>query len=229
MFGGEWLDKDNKPIFNSKAGVDALTWYCDLLQKYAPRAATNWNWPEIADAFAAGTVVQYMDGIGGVAVFGDPKKSKVVGNVGFRRMPKGPTGKRVSTIWTWSFPINASISDRAKKATWLWAQWMSSKAFQARVSYEYTGDKGRRSADAVRLSIWKDERYRKMLAFGKDFEKSMIDTLANDLDPEWRPLVPQWPDMGNILATAVQKALVKQATPKEALDEAASLVAQIMK
>jgi ABC-type glycerol-3-phosphate transport system substrate-binding protein len=229
MFGGEWFDKDDKPIFNSKAGVDALAWYCELNQKYAPSAATNWNWPEIADAFAAGTIVQYMDGIGGVGVFGDPKKSKVVGKVGFRGMPKGPAGKRVSTIWTWSFPINASISDRAKRATWLWAQWMSSKAFQARSTYEYGGDKGRRSADAVRLSIWQDERYRKTLQFGKDFEKSMIDTLASDLDPGWRPLVPQWPEMGNILATAVQKALVKQATPKAALDEAAAQVAEIMK
>jgi ABC-type glycerol-3-phosphate transport system substrate-binding protein len=107
---------------------------------------------------------------------------------------------------------------------------MSSKPFQARVTYAYTGDKGRRAADVVRLSIWRDERYRNtLLQFGKDFEKTVFDTLANDLDPGWRPLVPQWPEMGNILATAVQKALVKQATPKEALDEAAGQVAETMK
>ncbi|MDA8218845.1 MAG: extracellular solute-binding protein, partial [Dehalococcoidales bacterium] len=229
MFGGEWFDKDMNPTFNSKEGLTALEYYVKIMKDLSPSAAINWNWPEIGDAFAAGTIAQYMDGVAFAGMFGIPEKSKVVGKVGFHRMPKGPTGKRVSTIWTWSFPINAAVSEKRKKATWLWAQWMSSKEFQAQTSYEYKGSQGQRSADIIRQSIWKNDAYMKMLQFGKDFEQVTLDTLLNDLDPEWRPLVPQWPEIGNVLANTLQQAAAGQVQPKAGLDEAASLVTDIMK
>lgn len=32
--GGEWVDESNKPSFNAAPGVEALTFYRDLIQKY---------------------------------------------------------------------------------------------------------------------------------------------------------------------------------------------------
>ena len=57
----------------------------------------------------------------------------------------------------------------------------------------------------------------------------VLTSLREDTDPEWRPRVPQWPEIGNIMATAIQKALVKQATPKEALDEANAQIQDLLK
>jgi ABC-type glycerol-3-phosphate transport system substrate-binding protein len=50
-FGGEWI-KSGKVVGNSAEAVAALDWYVDALSKYAPPAVRNWNWPDIADAFA---------------------------------------------------------------------------------------------------------------------------------------------------------------------------------
>jgi maltose-binding protein MalE len=53
--------------------------------------------------------------------------------------------------------------------------------------------------------------------------------MREDLDVEWRPKMPQWPAVGETMATAIQAALVGQQKPKEALDEAQARIAQILK
>ena len=47
--------------------------------------------------------------------------------------------------------------------------------------------------------------------------------------PPWRPRVPQWPAIGETMATAIQSALVGQKKPKEALDEAQARITTILK
>jgi len=44
-------------------------------------------------------------------VINNPEKSKVVGKIAYARWPKGPNGKRVTSIWNWGFPINAALSE----------------------------------------------------------------------------------------------------------------------
>jgi ABC-type glycerol-3-phosphate transport system substrate-binding protein len=53
--------------------------------------------------------------------------------------------------------------------------------------------------------------------------------MKEDTDPDWRPRVPQWPKIGETMAVAIQSALVKQTTPKEALDEANKKIAKVMR
>ena len=54
------------------------------------------------------------------------QRDKVIGKVAYARWPKGPSGKRTTSIWNWGFPINAAQSDKKKKATWLFIQWAAS-------------------------------------------------------------------------------------------------------
>ena len=53
----------------------------------------------------------------------NPERSKVVGKIGFARWPKGPSGRRVTSIWNWAMPINSALPERARQATWLLIQW----------------------------------------------------------------------------------------------------------
>jgi ABC-type glycerol-3-phosphate transport system substrate-binding protein len=132
-FGGEWFGGGAFRA-NSKEGVAALEWYVDLLTKYAPPAVRNWNWPDLADAFSQSTLGLYIDANTSASVLNNPERSKVLGKIGYARWPRGPAGKRVSSIWNWGFPINAAQSDRAKVATWLFIQSRRSRAASARTS-----------------------------------------------------------------------------------------------
>ena len=226
-YGGEWFDGDRVTVDTPEA-LAALEYYVNLLNTYAPAGVENWNWPDIADAFGQGTVGSYIDGHGTAAVIANPEKSKVVGKVGFARWPKGPSGKRVTSIWNWSFPINGALSEKQKQATWLFNQWAGSREVQIATSYAFPGVYKRTGPN--RASMWQDAQFIEMMAgFGHNFTQAAMESFANDTDPDWRPRLPQWPAVGDTMATAIQSALVGQATPKEALGEAQQKIDKIVK
>ena len=225
--GGSW-GSGNAIVVNSPEAVRALTWYVETLTAYAPPAVRNWNWPDIADAFSQGTVATYIDAHSSAAVITNPEKSKVVGKIAYARWPKGPNGKRVTSIWNWGFPINAALSDRAKKATWLFIEWAASPETQARTSWKFAGP-GKRSG-VNRLSLWRSPEFAAaMKDAGDNFIPAALESLEQDTDVDWRPRVPQWPAIGETMGTAIQSALVGQKQPKEALDEAQARIQQILK
>jgi multiple sugar transport system substrate-binding protein len=228
-WGGEWFDSDGKPQVNSDAGVESLQFYCDILQNYGPAGVENWNWPEIMEAFAGGNVAQFIDSNSTASVIENPKKSTMAGKTGYQRWPKGPTGKRVTSIWNWVMPINAALPRKKKIATWLYIQWLGSRPTQ------FSSAIYKESPDAVvrtgvnRISIWNDPQYRKVIDFTPDYADVVLTSMKQDTDPDWRPRVPQWPKIGEIMAVAIQAALVKQQQPKEALDDANRQIAKAMR
>ena len=227
-FGGSWFAEDGSPTVNSEEGIAALQWYVDLLQNYAPAGVENWNWPEIMEAFASGGVAQFIDANSTASVIENPAKSSVAGSVGYKRWPQGPSGRRVSSIWNWAMPINASLDENAKKATWLYLQWLASRPTQLlSASYKETEDADVRTG-VNRVSIWDDAKYQELVGFTEDYVDVVLTSLEEDTDPDWRPRVPQWPDIGQTMAIAVQSALTNQQTPQEALDEANDDIAEMM-
>ena len=68
-----------------------------------------------------------------------------------------------------------------------------------------------------------------MRGFGDNFVEATLASLQEDTDVDWRPRVPQWPAIGDTLATAIQSALAGQATAKAALDEAQRRVEPMMR
>ena len=226
-FGGNWFS-GRKVVVNSPEAVRALDWYVDAEAKYAPPAVRNWNWPDIADAFSQGTLGCYIDAHSSAAVLMNPEKSKVIGKVAFARWPKGPTGKRVTSIWNWGLPINAALSDKQKRATWLFITWASCAETQARTSWKFAGAAKRSGLN--RTSLWKAPEFLAMTKdIGPNFVEAALASLEQDTDVDWRPRVPQWPAIGETMGTAVQAALVGQKKSKEALDEAQARIDQIVK
>jgi multiple sugar transport system substrate-binding protein len=225
--GGNWMS-GNTIVVNSPEAVKALTWYVETLTAYAPPAVRNWNWPDIADAFSQGMIGTYIDAHSSAAVINNPEKSKVIGKIAYARWPKGPNGKRVTSIWNWGFPVNAAQSERAKKATWLFIAWATSAETQARTSWKFAGPAKRSGVN--RLSLWRSPEFAAaMKDVGDNFIPAAIESLEQDTDVDWRPRVPQWPAIGETMATAIQSALVGQKPPKEALDEAQARIQQILK
>ena len=226
-FGGNWF-AGNKVVVNTPEAVRALDWYVDAESKYAPPAVRNWNWPDIADAFSQGTVACYIDAHSSAAVLNNPEKSKVIGKVGFARWPRGPSGKRVTSIWDWGFPVNAALPEKQKKATWLFITWAAASETQARTSWKFNGPAKRSGIN--RTSLWRSAEFTNaMKDAGANFVEAALTSLEQDTDVDWRPRVPQWPAIGETMATEIQAALVGQKKAKDALDDAQARIEQIQK
>ena len=228
-WGGKWFDANGKPLVNSEPGVKSLEYYCELLQNYGPAGVENWNWPEIMEAFAGRNVAQFIDSNSTASIIENPKKSKMAGKTGYQRWPKGPSGRRVSSIWNWTMPVNAMLPEKKKIATWLYIQWLASRPTQfSSAVYKETPDAVVRTG-VNRVSIWNDPEYRKVIDFTPDYADVVLTAMKEDTDSDWRPRVPQWPKIGEAMAVAIQAALVKQKTPKQALDDANAVIAKVMK
>jgi multiple sugar transport system substrate-binding protein len=226
-FGGDWF-KNGKLTVNGPEAEAAVGWYVDLMRKYAPAAAQNWNWPDIADAFSQGTLASYIDAHSSASVINNPQKSTVIGKIAYARWPKGPSGKRVTSLWNWGLPINAALPAKRKKATWLFIQWAASAETQARTSYAFTGPAKRSGVN--RLSLWTNPAYVDVVkGFGENFVEATLESLKDDTDVDWRPRVPQWPAIGDTMATAIQSVLSGQSTAKAALDAAQSRIEPMMR
>ena len=228
-WGGQWFGASGQPAVNSEAGVKSLEWYVEMNRTFAPPGVENWNWPELMEAMAQGTLAQYIDGNPAASILETPARSKVAGKMGYGRWPKGPTGKRVTSIWNWAYPINAALSDRKRKATWLYLEWLASKETQLRTATFRENPQAVIRSGVNRLSIWNDPSYRKLVSFTPAYPDVVLTSMKEDTDADWRPRVPQWPEIGEIISVAIQAALVKQKSPKEALDEANREIAKVMK
>ncbi len=207
-FGGEWFDDAGELAVDSPEGFAALEYYVDVLTSFAPEGVVNWNWPEIMEAFAGGTVAQFIDANSTASTIENPAMSEVAGKVGYARWPEGPGGRRVTSIWNWAMPINAALSESEKHATWLYLQWVASRETQMR-SATYLEDEGDIYRTGVnRLSIWEDPEYQDALGFPDEYFDVVLGSIREDTDADWRPRIPEWPDLGEELAIAVQNALV---------------------
>ncbi|MCL4763211.1 MAG: hypothetical protein KJ018_15810, partial [Burkholderiales bacterium] len=81
-----------------------------------------------------------------------------------------------------------------------------------------------------RVSLWRSQEFASaMKGAGDNFIPAALESLEQDTDVDWRPRVPQWPAIGETMATAIQAALVGQKPPKEALDEAQARIQQALK
>ena len=228
-FGGNWIDQNGKITVNGPAAEAAVDWYISLDRKYAPAGVQNWNWPEIADGFSQGVLASYIDGSSSAPVVVDPSRSHVIGKAGFARWPKGPSGRRVASIWNWGFPINKALSKRAKAATWLFMVWSSCRATQARTAFNPPEGTVFR-VGVNRMTLLQSPEFAKLAdRIGTGFREAVTDSILHDTDPDWRPRVPQWPAVGEIMSVALQQALVGQLTPKQALDGAQKRIDQVMR
>ena len=119
--GGEYLDKDGKPAFNSEAGVRALDWFVNLYKaKAVPAGTTNYLWDDLGQGFASGTIAINLDWPGWAGFFNDPKSSKVAGNVGVKVQPKGSSGKRTGWSGHHGFSVTESCANKEAAASLVW-------------------------------------------------------------------------------------------------------------
>ena len=134
----------------------------------------------------------------------------------------------MTSIWNWGFPINAALTEKQKRATWLFIMWATSAETQARTSWKFAGPAKRSGLN--RTSLWKSPEFLAMTKdIGPNFVEAALASLEQDTDVDWRPRVPQWPAIGDTMATAIQAALSGQATVKAALDDAQKRIEPMMR
>ncbi len=216
--GGKYLDDKFMAAFNSEAGVRALQWFVDLYQaKAVPAGTTSYVWDDLGQGFASGTVALNLDWPGWAGFFNDPKNSKAAGNVGVAVQPKGSVTR---TGWAGMHGFSVTNDCANKDAAASLVRYLTSEDSQLSES----------SAGSLptRTAVW--EANLKAADSGDDaFRAEALKAFAEGAKFAFAvPPIPEWVESTNIVFPELQAAIVGDKTAKQALDDAAEAVNEMM-
>ncbi len=218
--GGQLFSGDWEPMFNSEEGVRALSFFVDLYEADAvPVGVPNYLWDDTGLGFASGTVAMNLDWGGWSAFFNDPENSKVAGDVGLIRAPKGSSGKR--TGWSGSHTFSVTETCDNKEAAVSFVTFLT--------DYDRQMIEARKGLLPTRTQVWDDAKA-EFAANGDDFLVTVFETYQASMaeDAFTPPLIPEWIEVSNVLWPKLQAAMVGDMTPADALNEAAEEALIIM-
>lgn len=218
--GGQLFDASWNPTFNSPEGARALQWFVDLYAaKAVPAGTVNYLWDDLGQGFASGSIAMDLDWSGWSAFFNDPKTSKIAGDVGIARAPKGPSGKRSGWSGSHSFSVTKDCDNKEAALSFVgFITDHDSQMLEARRGLLPTNTQA--FADAIAEFQAKDDAY--MVSIFETFRASMSE------DAFTPPLIKPWIEASNALWPELQAAIVGQKEPQAALDDAAEKVTEVM-
>jgi multiple sugar transport system substrate-binding protein len=218
--GGAMFDENWVPTFNSAAGVESLQFFVDLYAaKAVPAGVPNYTWDDTGLGFGSGSIAMNLDWGGWSSYFNDPANSKVAGNVGLIRAPKGSGGKRTGWSGSHSFSITEGCDNKEAAASFL----------TFLTSYDNQMVEARKGLLPTRTKVWTDA-IAEFEAAGNTFSAEVMKTFQQSMaeDAFTPPLIPEWIEVSNVLWPKLQAAIVGDMTAADALNAAQAEAAQIM-
>lgn len=124
QFGGRLVDQRTWTVTTDKPEtIRSLAYLVDLL-KAGPTGIENYTWEEATSAFMAGRAAMWFEATALQPWLEDPKRSAIVGKVGYAPPPRGPHGRFGAIAgWAMGMPVHSSKKD----AAWAFIAYMTSK------------------------------------------------------------------------------------------------------
>jgi multiple sugar transport system substrate-binding protein len=207
QFGGSILDKNGKPALNSPANVASVAAYRKLFDQAAPPGAADYDWGGREESFRQGLVANMQTWSIGAADYDNPKVSKIAGKAGIMLTPSAKGLPQEYGIGGWALGINADVDAKKKDAAWAFIKWVTSPAVHKELNMRGAGSYLRKSemTDPDLLA-----KYPFLPVIAASFEHG---------DGDFRPRIPQYPELQDLIGGAINGVLVGQSDPKAAMDE----------
>lgn len=213
--GGEWVDERNMPAFNSAEGIQALTFYRDLIQKYkvVPPDTVSYQWVENSSEFSSGAVYDTFDWPAAYSTLSNPSVSNVVGKWATAPYVRNKT----ATSCAIAHAMALNSMSRKKDAAIEFIKYSVSPEAQIFNFAQFTNFPSRQSIA------------RKVVASAQGPQAIWLDQLRTTIanGKEW-PKLPGFSKVCTLMYLAIEKALSDQASPEDALNQAAKEALQAM-
>ncbi len=209
---------DMHPTINTPEFIRGVQVFGDLCSNYGFPGIASANWNEVVIAMQQGRAAMAIEGAPLAGQILDPKRSKVVGKLGFATVPKGPAGR---------FPSHTAhgmlIPKAAKnqKAAWLFIQWATSTEIQKKVALSS------RHLAVTRNSVWTDPEFISKWDLGGGFLE-VFQKHLNSNTP-FHPYSKVYPQVRERVGQAVNEVIVRAKTAEKACMEAQKDVDNLMK
>jgi multiple sugar transport system substrate-binding protein len=210
-YGGEVFDDNWEPVFQKGGSINAIKAMIEIV-KTGPPGIPTFAYGSMTDAFLLGNAAMYLDNTALPGQVRDPNKSKVMGKVGYALHPKAV--KHSTEVG--GFGIAIPANSQKKEAAFLLLQWLTSKSTDRKIT--------KFGAMPNRLSTLKDP------ALQKEYPEftAILENLKY-ANPDWRPLIPEWPELSmQYIGIALHEAITGKKTPEKAMQDVVEPVKKIM-
>jgi multiple sugar transport system substrate-binding protein len=218
--GGDLVDAQGNPVFNSPQGVAATQAYLDVMlrHKVAPAASASFNETDAVNSVAQGKSAMVPVWWWRYAGLTDPKTSTLKPEqVGFVPLPSMPGKDNTTYTNTWFYGINRN--SKRKDAAMEFLTWVT----QPSVERDLLLDKTKNEVVAVQNANLVDA------AVNQRFE-GMHRAAAQSLKgARGVPLFAQWPQFSDLLEATINELASGQGDVKTALDTAAQRARRVMR
>ncbi|WP_223423132.1 ABC transporter substrate-binding protein [Tateyamaria pelophila] len=210
-FFADYEGGDLTPAINSPENLEALNVYVKLINDYGPAGAGNFNFAEVKAAAENGQVAFTVEGTGIISQLVDPAKSQFADVTGIALPPGGPAG-RSPAIGVHGMGIPASAPNPEASARFI--EWAVSSETVAKIAMSES------FPDFTTASVAQNpEVIAKYAAIHPDFLTMRVAALDLAIG-HYRPLIPEWPALGQAIGESVNAAINGLMTPEEALEQA---------
>ena len=209
QFGGSIMGADGTVALNSPENVNSLAVYKELFLESAPPGAIDYDWGARGESFRQGITAMLETWSVGIPQILDPAQSTVADKVGIILAPVAEGLPADYGVGGWAMASNADVAPEKQEAAWTFIKWLTSKPIHKEFNLEGAGSFMRKSqmTDPDLLAAFPD-----LLP--------LIATTYENGNGEFRPRIPQYPEIQDYLGTAVNTVLAGGLEPQEALDEA---------
>ncbi|PZQ96123.1 MAG: hypothetical protein DI533_16920 [Cereibacter sphaeroides] len=204
---------DLTPTMNDKASVDLVQFFRDMT-KFGPPGVESYAWDERATGFANGSLAMINDWSVRAQIANDPATSKIAGRFAAALMPSNEGGKTVSPVGGWVMCMNANSTQ--KDAAWDFIKWFSSPS----VHEQYVLEGGPPS----RVSSLESEAVRAKFPWTVQLTEAAADAWA-----EGRPRHSLTFQLIDTVGVEVNKAIIGEKTPQQAMDDANAAVTEMLR
>ena len=218
--GGDLLDAEGQPAFNSPAGVAATQAYIDVMLKHkaAPAASASFNETDAVNSVAQGKSAMVPVWWWRYASLVDPKVSTLKPEqVAFAPLPSMPGKPNTTYTNTWFYGINRNSKKKAAAMEFL--TWLSQPEIERGVLLDKSMNEVVAMQTKNLLDVDVNARFNGMHAFGAQALKGAKGT----------PLFPQWPQVSDVLEASISELASGKGQVKPALDDAAARVRRAMR
>lgn len=221
-YGGTFFadyPSDLTPSMNTPEALEGLDVYSTLMNDYGPEGIGNFNFGEVASAMQTGQVAMIFDGTSIAAQTLDPEKSQFADKIDLAPVPTGPAGRSPAiAVHGLGVPAGAPNSELSFK----FIEWATSEDVLTKIAIsepfpDFTRASVSKNADVI-------EKYK---GIHPEFLNLKVQMLSEAIG-HYRPLLPQWPQIGAAVGENINAAINGLMSNQEALAAADEEIAEIL-
>jgi multiple sugar transport system substrate-binding protein len=209
-FGARVFDDNWEPVVNSPESIETIEFMKTMIE-YGPPGMEGFTQDEEFAAFLQGDAGIYLDASVFAGPVKNPRTSEVHDKIGFALHPRARTGLSETGGFGIAIPENAGNPEGA----FLLMQFLTMKETEEKIIR--AGGAPFRMSSVSNPSLQAEYPEFKVLAEQLKYANA-----------DWRPIIPEWGEINNMLGIAINQALTGAKTPQQAMDEVTGPIRDVM-